>query len=418
MNPTLMNRTRFFCIQLIFAVICFLCLSISSHIARAADHGDAPALAGDQGADLADVYAFLDPNDNSKLVLITTVHGFIVPGEAANFAIFDPSVKFRLEIENTGDEKPDQFIDISFSQRTADPGPTGKEILQVPKPQMATVTLPKGKKFTAPVLNPSLSASAPNQAAAVTLNAGGTGVDFFAGETDDPFFFDIPAFSRFVASVRNGSPDPSQLDRGRDTFAGYNILAIALRIPVSMLKGGGNVIGVDALSQQAHVEVKNNGELHIDGDFKQMDRMGNPAVNVALIPFNRKNEYNASTTRDDAKGKFANDIIATLQALGTNAAGINTLASIAVVHGDFVRVDTSIPNSGPGGGNNAGAGFPNGRRLQDDVIDTLLNIITNGAITHGDHVDANDVPLGNTFPFLAPSQQPRSPGTIDDNTRN
>jgi len=413
-----MNRTRFFSIHLLFAFVCCLGLFTGPYSARAADHGDAPGVAGNQGADLADVYFFLDPNDNSKLVLITTVRGFIVPGEAVNFAIFDPSVKIRLEVENTGDEKADQFIDISFSERTADPGPAGKEILEVPKAQMATVTLPKGKKFTAPVLNPSLSASAPSQAAAITLNAGGTGVDFFAGETDDPFFFDIPAFGRFVASVRNGSPDPSQLDRGRDTFAGYNILAIALRIPVSMLKGGGNVIGVDALTQQADSEVKKNGDLHISGDFKTVDRMGNPAVNVALIPFNRKNEYNASTTRDDAKGKFANDIIATLKALGTSDANIGVLASVAVAHGDFVRVDASIPNSGAGGGDNAGAGFPNGRRLKDDVIDTYLNIITNGAITAGDHVNANDVPLGDTFPFLAPSQQPRSPGTIDDNTRN
>ena len=403
---------------LLSAIACGFCLTLTAPASRAADHGDAPAVAGDQGADLADVYAFLDPNDNSKLVIITTLRGFIVPGEAVNFAIFDPSVRVRLEIENTGDEKPDQFIDISFSERTANPGPAGKEILQVPKAQMATVKLPKGKKFSAPVLNPSLSASAPDQAAAVTLNAGGTGVDFFAGETDDPFFFDIPAFGRFVASVRSGSPDPTQLDRGRDSFAGYNILAIALRIPVSMLKGGGNVIGVDALTQQADTEVKSNGDLHISGDYKMVDRMGNPAVNVALIPFNRKNEYNASTTKDDAKGKFANDIIATLKALGTNDANINTLASVAVVHGDFVRVDTSIANSGTGGGDNSGAGFPNGRRPKDDVIDILLNIITNGAITAGDHVNANDVAFGNTFPFLAPSQQPRAPGTVDDNTRN
>lgn len=403
---------------LIILILAASAFHLTGQICRAADHGDAPNVAGDQGADLADVYFFLDPNDNSKLVLITTVHGFIVPGEAVNFAIFDPSVQFRLEIENTGDEKPDDFIEISFSERTANPGPPGKEILEVPKPQMATVVLPNKKKFTAPVLNPSLSSSAPDQAAAVTFNAGGTGVDFFAGEVDDPFFFDIPGFSRFVASVRNGSPDPSQLNRGRDTFAGYNVLAMALRIPVSMLKGNGNVIGVDAISEQARVQVKENGDLHISGDFKQVDRMGNPAINVALIPFNRKNEYNASDTRDDAKGKFAKDIVGTLKALGTNDANINALASIAVTHGDFVRVDTSIANSGHGGGDNSGAGFPNGRRLKDDVIDILLNVITNGAITQGDHVDANDVPLHDTFPFLAPSQQPRSPGTIDDNTRN
>ena len=410
---------HYFCrAKTLIVLIVAISTCLAGQVCRAADHGDAPNVAGDQGADLADVFFFLDPNDNSKLVLITTVRGFIVPGEAVNFAIFDPSVHFSLQIENTGDEKPDKSFEISFNERTADPGPAGKEILEVPKPQMATVILPNKQKFTAPVLNPSLSASAPSQAAAVTLNAGGTGVDFFAGEVDDPFFFDIPAFGRFVASVRNGSPDPSQLNRGRDTFAGYNVLAIALRFPVSLVKGGGNVVGVYAVTEQQKVELKDNGDLHITGDAKQVDRMGNPAVNVALIPFNRKNEYNASDTRDDAKGKFANDIIATLKALGTNDANINILASVAVVHGDFLRVDTSIPNSGHGGGDNAGAGFPNGRRLKDDTIDILLNIITNGAITQGDHVDANDVALGDTFPFLAPSQQPRAPGVIDDNTRN
>ena len=61
-------------------------------------------------------------------------------------------------------------------------------------------------------------------------------VDFFAGEVDDPFPFDIPGFARFVASVLGGAPDPTLLTRGRDTFAGYNTLAIALRFPVSLLR--------------------------------------------------------------------------------------------------------------------------------------------------------------------------------------
>src|SRR5262252_2096895 len=91
---------------LVFSFVCSLCLFLGNSVVRGADHGDAPNIAGDPGADLADVYAFLDPSDNSKIVFITTLHGFIAPGEAVNFAIFDPSVKIRLEIENTGDEKP------------------------------------------------------------------------------------------------------------------------------------------------------------------------------------------------------------------------------------------------------------------------------------------------------------------------
>src|SRR5687767_11040998 len=70
--------------------------------ARAADHGDAPALAHDQGCDIADVYFFLDPNDNTRAILIATFHGFITPGEAVNFGIFDHNILYRFELENTG----------------------------------------------------------------------------------------------------------------------------------------------------------------------------------------------------------------------------------------------------------------------------------------------------------------------------
>jgi len=398
------------------SLLCFAALYGGVGAVRAADHGDAPNVAGDQAADLGDLYFFLDPNDNTQAVLIMTVRGFIVPGEAVNFAIFDEKVRYRFGGENTGDAKVDFVFDITFSPRTADPGPTGKEILQIPKAQTARIKLPNGKTFTAPVLNPSLGATPPAQAVTTDPKSG---VSFFAGEVDDPFFFDIPGFSRFIASVRNGSPDPTQLNRGRDTFAGYDILAIALRVPVSLIKGTGNVIGLEAMTQRATQFVgKRKGKIASRGPFGTIDREGNPAVNVALVPFKRKNEYNAATTQDDAAGRFANDIVATLTALGTNMTNIGILASVAVTNGDFLRLDVSIANTGTGGGTNAAAAFPNGRRLQDDVIDTLLNIITNGAITTGDNVNTNDLAFADTFPFLAKSQQPFAPGTLDDNTRN
>jgi len=75
-------------------------------------------------------------------------------------------------------------------------------------------------------------------------------------------------------------------------------------------------------------------------------------------------------------------------------------------------------NIGMGGGNNAGAGFPNGRRPQDDVIDIELSIITNGALTTGDSVNGNELPFRNSFPFFAPSHTPLPPGTTDDKTRH
>src|SRR3954470_7333382 len=78
-----------------------ICTALSSpNPARAADHGDAPALAHDQGADIADLYLFKDPQDANKVVLVGTFRGFITPGEANNFTTFDENVQFRFEIYN------------------------------------------------------------------------------------------------------------------------------------------------------------------------------------------------------------------------------------------------------------------------------------------------------------------------------
>lgn len=390
--------------------LAFTCMTIPVSNIEAADHGDAPLADEDRPADIDDVYAFLDPNDNTRLVLIVTLYGFIVPGEAVNFSAFDSRVRYLFGLETTGDARADQFIDIRFSERTS-----------TTSPQTATVILPFGETFTAPTTVPTL-ADAPNPATVSTNGA--TGVTFFAGETDDPFFFDIPGFNRFVASVLGGAPNAATLQRGRDSFAGYNVQAIALSIPVSYLKlqrtggnPGGNVIGVNFQTQrQRRTVIGRNGEINSTGGFQTIDRMGNPAINVALIPFARKNEYNFGTTQDDANGVFADSIVGTLKALGTNDTNIGILAGVAVAKGDFLHVDLSLPNSGSGGGNNAGSGFPNGRRLQDDVIDTILFFVANQN-TLGDSVNANDVTFRDSFPFLAPPQQPRASGT-DDNTRN
>ena len=376
--------------------------------ARAADHGDAPGVGPDQGADIADIYAFLDPNDNNRVVLIGTTRGFIASGENVNFGIFDPNVEYRFQIEQTGDAKVDQIIAVRFSRKTS-----------ATDPQTATVTYgkKKGQSFTAPATLSTLTAN-PNDPVITTDPT--TNITFFAGLVDDPFFFDIPGFNRFVASVLANNPDPTLLQRGRDSFAGYNIMAIAMSFPKAFLQGPdtATTIGVNFVTARGSQSVNKKAFGVVGkGKFVQVDRMGNPAVNVALIPFGRKDEYNFATTEDDAKGRFAADIVQRLQQLGTQQAQIDTLASVAVTNGDFLRLNLNTANSGPGGGNNAGAGFPNGRRLGDDVIDTLLTIIANNTPL-GDNVNSSDVPLRDQFPFLAPPQQPRDSGVIDDNTRN
>jgi hypothetical protein len=391
-----MNRFGFK--ALLVGLATFLALSTAvgpTPLTKAADHAEAPTADEDRLNDIGDVYAFVDPNDDTKMVFAFTVLGFIVPSEQVNQGGFDPHSRYRIELEETGDAKADRFIDITFSERTSRTDP-----------QTATIVLPDGRTtFTAPTTVPTLSATAPTPTVTTTA---ATGASFFAGVVDDPFFFDIPAFNRFVASVLAGSPNPGEFDRARDSFAGYNTLGVAISVPISLLNLSNNTIGVDLLTQR---QVKRTfkaktGEFVYKGKFANIDRMGVPAVNTALIPFARKDEYNFATTQDDASGKFANDIIATLAALGTNEANINLLASVAVLNGDFLRVNTSTPS-----------GFPNGRRLDDDTIDTILFFVANqNALS--DNVDSNDVPLRTTFPFFAPSQQPRANGNLDDNTRN
>src|SRR6185369_373994 len=376
--------------------------------ADAADHAESTSVAGDPGADIADVFAFLDPNDNSKVVLALDVEGFVVPSELLNLSFFAPDVTYRLEIENTGDAVPDKRFDITFSPQTARN-----------QPQTATIKLPNGGTFTAPTTVQSLNAAA--NPFVVTTDPS-SGASFFAGLTDDPFYFDIVGFNRFVSSVLAGNPNPAELQRGRDSFAGYNIHMIAIEVPASMLRGtNGNIIGINGVTLRSKQSHRQDGEINTNGKLVQVDRMANPAVNTALIPFPRKNEYNAATPADDANLKFAGDIVGTLTALGTNQTNINILANVAVLHGDYLRLDLSKANASLGVGQHvtdAGyAGYPNGRRPGDDTIDVLLFFIANqNAI--GDNVNANDVPLGGVFPFFAPPQQPRNTGVIDDNTRN
>jgi hypothetical protein len=401
----------------------------------AADHGDAPTLAHDQGADVGDGFLFLDPNDNTRVFLGYTVRGFITPGEAVNFAFFDPAVRYRFEIENTGDEKPDVFIDVTFDQRVS-----------ATDPQTATVTLGKGiggsrraRSFEAPATLPNLSATA---AAPTITTDSESGAQFFAGPVDDPFVFDIPAFARFTASLRTavaagqgqGGANFTLLNRGRDTFAGYNIMAIAIELPLASLRdqdeGGINELGLSIVAQRKSQKPNKRGEFSQSGKFRTVDRTGNPALNAALIPINRRNAVNGATQKDDADGDFDADIAATATALGTSAENQQTVLNIFVRRGDYLRMNVNTPNTrtgrdiaqsprqtSTGDGDNPEAAYPNGRRLSDDVIDTLLKVVANGADV-SDNANTLDVPLRSEFPFFGPPHQPRDAGVIDDATRN
>ncbi len=410
----------------VFNVVIALTLTFATLFAplsyiRAADHAESTSVVKDIGADLADTFAFLNPRDNSRVVLSMTFDGFVLPQQALNNGFFSSDILYRFEIENSGDAVADRFIDVTFSPQTARNAPqTATFVLSSVPSSRKAIRSQFGGTFTALTTVPNLSSSAPPF---VVTTDQASSISFFAGLTDDPFYFDIPAFSRFVASVNAGTPNPAVFQRSRDSFAGYNIHSIAIEVPASLLRGSaGNIIGVNAVTLRQRVAVRqDNGQIDAFGDYVQVDRGGVPAVNTALIPFPRKNEFNAATPQDDANGLFANSIVASLTSLGTNSANIGILASVAVTNGDYLRLNLANANFSQGFGERVTTpnytGFPNGRRIGDDTIDVLLFFISNQTLMMGDNVNSNEVPLTDTFPFLGRPHQPRE-NTVDDLTRN
>lgn len=126
-----------------------------------------------------------------------------------------------------------------------------------------------------------------------------------------------------------------------------------------------------------------------DAVFEQVDRIGFPAVNTVFIPSGMKDEYNAAPPAEDPE-RFRDEIVATLMSFGQDQSTAENLA--ATLTPDVMPVDVT-----------RASGFPNGRRLQDDVITgELMLIFGDNQDLNDDHVDANDKEFSSTFPFLAP----------------
>ena len=137
----------------VMIAIAFMSLIVSVPPAMSADHAESTSVADDPAADIGDAFIFLDPNDNTKVVLAMTVSGFIVPSELLNLSFFPSQIVYRFEIENTGDARADRFIDVVFSEQT------GRNV-----PQTATI-YPEGiqtkrGRFTAPATLSTFAAAA------------------------------------------------------------------------------------------------------------------------------------------------------------------------------------------------------------------------------------------------------------------
>ncbi|MBR9915927.1 MAG: DUF4331 domain-containing protein [Algicola sp.] len=194
-------------------------LTIAGFFAIAADHIDAPAVAGGT-SDITDIYAF-QGQDQDNLVFVANVQGLLSPGNTAA-AAFDENVMIEFNIDNDGDAVEDLVI-----QATPRDG-----VMYFFGPYAPTQTGLNSTIMTAGGFN-TVAITPYGTNAIVETNSG---MSFFAGPRDDPFFMDFSRYGEIIAGDATMFNDP-----GTDTFAGTNVLSVVVEVPKTMLGTGDSV---------------------------------------------------------------------------------------------------------------------------------------------------------------------------------
>jgi hypothetical protein len=397
--------------------------------AQASSHREAPLIAGAPQYDNTDVYAFVSPDKPDTTTLIANWIPFEDPAGGPNFYQFATDGLYDINIDNNGDAKPDITYRWVFSttyQNNAtflyNTGPvtslTDPDLNVRQTYKLYKIAGGKSTLITTGNVAPSDvgKASMPNYAAlrgqaVIHANDGAGSITTFAGQADDPFFLDLRVFDLLYGGNLS--------EVGRDSLKGYNVNSVALQVPSSSITAGGDpVVGIWSSTFR-----KSAG-----GTYVQVSRLGNPLVNEVVIPLKDKDKFNASVPAND--GQFLSyvtnpglpEVIQAVYGIKAPATPRNDLVSVyltgvkglnqpAVLKapGEELRLNTSIkPTAKP---NRLGviggdlAGFPNGRRLGDDVIDISLQVVEGELVGSpndlGDGVNANDSKFGTHFPYLA-----------------
>ncbi len=295
-------------------------------------------------------------------------------------------------------------------------------------------------------------------APALFSSVNGSGIDAFAGPRDEGFFINLGQIFDLLGIMS-----------GIDFTSGFNVHSVALRVPISDLTRDGSVptsrddpravlgIWTSASRQKALIRDADTGSQQHAGPWVQVSRLGNPLINEVVIPRGKKDFWNAQEPKDDSQ--FATyymnpELAAALNivfgaAFGANPApttgrqdlqtilltGIPALTFPPPFDGlnpafaqnlnftgstlaDMLRLNVAIPPATPSSQSSFGvlgldlAGFPNGRRVFDDVTDIevravrgeVLGLLTgNAGLTApvlSDAAQTNDVSFLSNFPWL------------------
>ena len=376
----LRSRLSLAVIALVLALGAVFAITIARG-ADGADHRDSPGVESDSPADITDVFAFRSPANNDNLVVAIGVNGLTAPADNAT-ALFSNDVTYTLHVDTDGDLADDATVNIDFSG----------------DPQTFTIT-GLGDPIGGDATPPSTASSAPSP---IVAEAGG--IKAFAGQRDDAFYFDLVGFNEFLSGpyVPAAGLRTTEAGTPADTFAGTNASYIVLELPITAITGEETS---DTGVIKAWASTSRGGS--------RVDRMGIPVINTVLIPSDQKDAFNDGSPATDevefrAMGEATIDglrgaVDAALDGpVGAQDGGpLGDLASADVAAAlipDIVTIDFSQP-----------VVFPNGRQLDDDVIDVALQLVLNRTAGVTDAIDGNDVSFSSSFPYLAPPHQP-APG--------
>ena len=440
----------------------------------------------DPVADNTDLYAFVSPDKPDTVTIIGNWIPFEEPAGGPNFNMFGDGLLYQFHVDNDGDGLDDVTFTFRFSTQVRNPntylyntGPVtdiNSENLNIRQFYYVAKTT-DGKQW--PNKNDILKSSirvapanvgprsTPNYAAlsaqAVTDVPGG--IKVFAGPVDDPFFVDLGSIFDLGGLRPLNSLHilpPAGTADGVDGLKGYNVHAIAIQVPITMLTRDGAThpntdpaatIGIWASTNRRSTTVLNNkGERKETGAYVQVSRLGNPLINEVVVPVGFKDYWNSQYPRNDSQfnsGALNPELAGLINLLYPATADVDTTGRTdlqLVLHQglpgfnstgtrimDMLRLNTGIPpctDDSPiddtGKCRKLGAfyedaadlaGFPNGRRLGDDVTDIELRAVAQGygaqlatlfgvpnkspnnTITDG--VNVNDAAFRSTFPYLA-----------------
>ncbi len=440
----------------------FSTIVLAAMQAQASSHREAPAIALDPTADLTDFYAFVSPEDSSKVVFIVNSNPLELPGGGPNFHRFDDDVTYSLRCDNEGDGLEDVGFNFRFETTYQFPGEflynlgdianpanvNHTQTMSVQRVDSGVVTeivqgAPVGPANVG-VLSDPTDAYTPESNTLSTLTSSlitTAGLyRVFAGPRQEGFYVDL---ERTFDLLNLANADNS------NTLLGYNVHSIAIEVPLdSLLNVSDAPVQNEVIACWAETSRPTRTVRMADGNHRdlglpvQVARLGNPLVNEVVIPISHKDIFNGSEPRDDLQ--FLDFVINPILPVYMEAIlGIPNPGSFDAGLGIGGREDLvlafltghpalgTLPDSYVLGGaipgepgkvfgafealrldlGNPTSGFPNGRLVTDDVVDTALSamagLLIDGTVV-ADGVDATGLYFLDTFPFLG------DPWTGDD----